>query len=109
MNVLASAVVQSVRAASAETGCSVSVTAKIRLGYKNEEFTFHETVPALEEAGIDALTVNGRTGKQMYTGAANLEKIAEIKNFAHIPVVGNGDIRTSEAALNALKLYGVDG
>ncbi len=108
---LASAVVAAVESASAEIGLvePIPVTAKIRLGFSEERLTYLETAKILESVGVSAVTVHGRTARQMYTGQANWERIAEVKASVSIPVIGNGDIRTPEQACDALRRYGVDG
>ncbi|MDD3587467.1 MAG: tRNA-dihydrouridine synthase [Thermoguttaceae bacterium] len=86
------------------------VTAKIRLGVSFELMNACEVACAVEEAGAAALTVHGRTASQMYTGQANWEKIAEIKPcLKKIPLIGNGDIKTVDDAINRLRDYPVDG
>ncbi|MDO4583663.1 MAG: tRNA-dihydrouridine synthase [Planctomycetia bacterium] len=86
------------------------VTAKIRLGFTAETVNAVENALALEEAGIQALTVHGRTTEQMYSGTADWGKIAEVKRaLKKIPLIGNGDIRTPEDAVRAFRDYGVDG
>lgn len=108
---LAESVVQASARVSKELGLAVPipVTAKMRLGYSAERLTYREVARTLESVGVSAVTVHGRTTRQMYSGTADWEKIAEVKDAVSIPVIGNGDIRTAPQALVALKTYGVDG
>jgi tRNA-dihydrouridine synthase B len=86
------------------------VTAKIRLGPSRRNITAVEAALAVEAAGAAALTVHGRTAADMYRGRADWEAIARVKqSVARIPVVGNGDIASVEAAIEAFRCYGVDG
>ena len=86
------------------------VTAKIRLGPSRERITATEVCLAVEEAGAAAVTVHGRTAKDMYRGRADWDSIAEVKQkLRRIPLIGNGDITTVDAALVAFSRYGVDG
>ncbi len=86
------------------------VTAKIRLGPSRERITATEVCLAVEEAGAAAVTVHGRTAKDMYRGRADWDAIAAVKQkLRSIPLIGNGDITTVEAALGAFSSYGVDG
>ena len=86
------------------------VTAKIRLGPSRRLITASEVCLAVEEAGAAAVTVHGRTAKDMYCGRADWETIAEVKQkLRRIPLIGNGDITSVEAALQAFSRYGVDG
>lgn len=82
------------------------ISAKIRLGFEN--YNYKETIKAIESAGADFLTVHGRTAKMMYSGNADWDAIGEIKASVKIPVVGNGDIQSPEAAKNAFEKYKVD-
>jgi len=111
MFTLAQAVVQSVHEASASLGLPVPlpVTAKMRLGISSDRLTYREAALALESAGVSAVTVHGRTTRQMYSGEADWEKIAEVKSLLKIPVIGNGDLRTARQTVHALKTFGVDG
>ena len=70
-----------------------------------------EVAKRLQDVGIQALTIHGRTRKQMYKGQADWTKIAEVKNHQdiHIPIFGNGDIDSPEKALEYRNTYGVDG
>ncbi|MHA7877440.1 MAG: tRNA dihydrouridine synthase DusB [Bacteroidota bacterium] len=90
---------------------SVPVTVKTRLGWDECTIKIVEVAQRLQDAGIQALTVHGRTRKQMYKGAANWELIAAVKNHPdiHIPIFGNGDIDSPAKALAYKNKYGVDG
>jgi nifR3 family TIM-barrel protein len=90
---------------------SLPVTVKTRLGWDENTLNVVEVAERLQDVGIKALTIHGRTRKQMYKGEANWELIAEIKNNPrmHIPIFGNGDIDSPIKALNYRKKYGVDG
>lgn len=86
------------------------VTAKIRLGLTRERINAVEVAAAVESAGAAALTIHGRTACDFYRGQADWDAIAEVKaHLRRIPVIGNGDIRTPEAAVEAFRRYGVDG
>lgn len=90
---------------------SVPVTVKTRLGWDCENKIITELGPQLQDCGIAALTVHGRTRSQMYTGSADWKLIKALKDDPgmEIPVIGNGDITTSGEALNAFEEFGVDG
>ena len=90
---------------------SLPVTVKTRLGWDCENKIITDLGPRLQDCGIAALTVHGRTRSQMYTGNADWTLIGELKNDPRmeIPVIGNGDITTPEAAAKAFDDYGVDG
>ena len=87
------------------------VTVKTRLGWDDESKIIVELAERLQDVGIRALTVHGRTRQQMYTGSADWTLIGKIKENPrmHIPIIGNGDIRTPEGAKEAFDRYGVDG
>ena len=87
------------------------VTVKTRLGWDNDSKIIVELAERLQDAGISALTIHGRTRAQMYKGEADWSLIGAVKNNPrmHIPIIGNGDIRTPQDALNAFERYGVDG
>jgi nifR3 family TIM-barrel protein len=87
------------------------VTVKTRLGWDDSTIRIIEVVKRLQDVGIQAITIHGRTRKQMYKGVANWDYIAEVKNQAdiHIPVFGNGDIDSPEKAQLYRNKYGVDG
>jgi tRNA-dihydrouridine synthase B len=86
------------------------VTAKIRLGCSEDCQTAIEVAQRVEEAGAACLTVHGRVAAQYFKGEADWEAIALVKNsVSRLPVVGNGDITTAEAAVDRLRQSGVDG
>lgn len=87
------------------------VTVKTRLGWDCENMIIKDLGPMLQDCGIKALTVHGRTRSQMYTGQADWTLIGELKNDPRmqIPIIGNGDITTAEEAEEAFNRYGVDG
>ena len=87
------------------------VTVKTRLGWDEESKIIVELAERLQDTGIQALTVHGRTRCQMYKGEADWTLIGKVKENPrmHIPIIGNGDIRTPEDAANAFDRYGVDG
>lgn len=86
------------------------VTAKTRLGWNHEELLITTLAEQLQDCGIQALTIHGRTRAQMYTGSADWSLIGEVKNNPriHIPIIGNGDITSIEEADQAFDRYGVD-
>lgn len=87
------------------------VTVKTRLGWDNETKFIVEVAERLQDVGIKAISIHGRTRKQMYKGDADWTLIAETKNNPrlHIPVFGNGDVATPEKAKEFKDKYGVDG
>lgn len=89
---------------------SIPVTVKTRLGWDCENKIITDLGPRLQDCGIKALTVHGRTRSQMYTGQADWTLIGELKADPRmeIPVIGNGDITTPEQARDAFDTYGVD-
>lgn len=88
----------------------VPVTAKTRLGWDMENLIITDLAEQLQDCGIRALTIHGRTRSQMYTGDADWSLIGEVKRNPriHIPIIGNGDITTPEQAKQAFERYGVD-
>ncbi len=88
----------------------VPVTAKTRLGWDQNSKIIVTLAEQLQDCGIAALTIHGRTRSQMYTGQADWTLIGEVKRNPrmHIPVVGNGDITTPDEAREAFERYGVD-
>lgn len=89
---------------------SIPVTVKTRLGWDCENKIITDLGPMLQDCGIKAITVHGRTRSQMYTGTADWTLIGELKADPRmeIPVIGNGDITTPEQAAGAFDRYGVD-
>ncbi len=89
----------------------IPVTVKTRLGWDCENKIITDLGPRLQDCGIKALTVHGRTRSQMYTGQADWSLIGELKNDPRmeIPVIGNGDITLPEGAAEAFDRFGVDG
>ena len=88
----------------------VPVTVKTRLGWNTEQLIITTLAEQLQDCGIQALTIHGRTRSQMYTGTADWTLIGEVKNNPriNIPIIGNGDITTAEQAKQAFDRYGVD-
>ena len=89
---------------------SVPVTVKTRLGWDNDSKIITTLARQLQDCGIAALTIHGRTRAQMYTGEADWTLIGEVKNDPRIsiPIIGNGDIVTAEGAEEKFRRYGVD-
>ncbi len=87
------------------------VTVKTRLGWDESSINIVEVAERLQDAGIQALTIHGRTRKQMYKGEADWSWIAKVKENPriHIPIFGNGDVDTPQKALEYRNRYGVDG
>src|SRR5699024_226926 len=87
------------------------VTVKTRLGWNEDTKYIEEVAERLQDVGIKALSIHGRTRKQMYKGEADWTLIGNIKNNPriHIPIFGNGDIKTGKDAVEVKKKYGVDG
>ncbi|MEX2591081.1 MAG: tRNA dihydrouridine synthase DusB [Chitinophagales bacterium] len=87
------------------------VTVKTRLGWDDNSILIEEVAERLQDVGIKAISIHGRTRKQMYKGEANWEPIARVKDNPrlHIPVFGNGDVNSPEKALEMKNKYGVDG
>lgn len=90
---------------------SLPVTVKTRLGWDESTKNIEEVAERLQDVGIKALSIHGRTRTQMYKGEANWELIAKVKNNPriHIPIFGNGDIDSPQKALDYRNKYGVDG
>ena len=86
------------------------VTVKTRLGWNFEQLIITELAEQLQDCGIQALTIHGRTRSQMYTGNAEWTLIGEVKRNPriHIPIIGNGDIHSLDEADKAFDEYGVD-
>ena len=90
---------------------SKPVTVKTRLGWDDNSKIIVELAERLQDVGISALTIHGRTRCQMYKGEADWPLIGEVKNNPrmHIPIIGNGDINSAQKAREAFERYGVDG
>ncbi len=88
---------------------SKPVTVKIRKGFDEKSINAVEIALLAEEAGAAAITVHGRTREQFYSGSADWDIIKQVKSRLSIPVIGNGDIFTAEAALAMEKQTGCDG
>ena len=89
----------------------IPVTAKTRLGWDCEHIIIEDIAERLQDVGIQALAIHGRTRSQMYSGEADWEPIARVKSNPRIkiPILGNGDITSPEKAKEAFERYGVDG
>ena len=87
----------------------IPVTMKMRLGWSYENINAPSLAKKAEDCGIKMLVVHGRTRCQMYNGNANWEMISQVKNVVSIPVIANGDIKTSQDAKNALSQSNADG
>ncbi|MBK8346597.1 MAG: tRNA dihydrouridine synthase DusB [Saprospiraceae bacterium] len=90
---------------------SLPVTVKTRLGWDENSLNIEEVAERLQDIGIQALSIHGRTRKQMYKGEADWSLIGKVKNNPriHIPIFGNGDIDTPQKAKEYKERYGVDG
>jgi tRNA-dihydrouridine synthase B len=90
---------------------SLPVTVKTRLGWDDKTKNIEEVAERLQDIGVKALSIHGRTRSQLYKGDADWTLIAKVKNNPriHIPIFGNGDIDTPEKALEYKNRYGVDG
>ena len=89
---------------------NLPVTVKTRLGWDSEHKIIVDLAEQLQDCGIKALTIHGRTRAQMYTGEADWTLIGEVKNNPrmHIPIIGNGDVTTPERAKECFDKYGVN-
>lgn len=91
--------------------CKLPVTVKTRLGWDDDSKYIVEVAERLQDVGIKAISIHGRTRSQMYKGSADWTLISEVKNNPrmNIPVFGNGDIDSPEKAVEYKNKYGVDG
>ena len=91
-------------------GVNIPVTVKTRLGWDNDSKIIVPLAEQLQDCGIEALTIHGRTRAQMYTGQADWTLIRDVKQNPRmrIPIIGNGDLVTGEDAVRAFSEYGVD-
>ncbi len=90
---------------------NIPVTVKTRLGWDEDSKNIVTIAEQLQDVGIKAITIHGRTRSQVYKGEADWTLIGEVKNNPrmHIPVIGNGDVKTPEIAKEMFDRYGVDG
>lgn len=90
---------------------NLPVTVKTRLGWDHNSIHIYDVAERLQDVGIQALSIHGRTRAQMYKGEADWSEIARIKNNPriHIPIFGNGDINSAPKAVEYKERYGVDG
>lgn len=89
-------------------GAGCPVTVKMRLGWDKGSINCVEFAKAMEQAGVSAVAVHGRTRTQMYAGTANWDWIREVKNALHIPVIANGDVFEAKDAVRILSYTGAD-
>lgn len=87
----------------------VPVTVKTRIGWNDKEITILDFAKRMQDAGAQMITIHGRTRAQGYNGNARWEWIARVKEVLDIPVIGNGDIFSVEAAVKCLEQTGADG
>ena len=87
------------------------VTVKTRLGWDHDSIRIVEVAERLQDVGIKAISIHGRTRAQMYKGSADWSQIAAVKNNPriHIPIIGNGDVNSPERAAEMRDVYGLDG
>ncbi len=90
---------------------ALPITVKTRLGWDDETIYIMEVAERLQDAGVQALAIHGRTRAQMYKGSATWKPIADVKNNPriHIPIFGNGDVDNAEKAKSMRDDYGLDG
>lgn len=88
---------------------SKPVTVKFRKGFDEDNINAVDFAKGMEQAGADAIAIHGRTRKQMYQGVADWDIIKRVKDSVSIPVIGNGDVFSSEDALNMKKITNCDG
>lgn len=87
----------------------VPVTVKMRKGWDSQNIVAVEAAKIFEQAGASAITIHGRTRDQFYTGKADLEIIKQVKQNVSIPVIGNGDVKSPEDAIEMFQKTNVDG
>lgn len=87
----------------------VPVTVKIRKGWSNDNIVAKEVAKIIENAGVSAITIHGRTRAEFFSGEVDLDIIKAVKESVNIPVIGNGNIVDEESALKMFEYTGVDG
>ena len=90
---------------------NLPVTVKTRLGWDTDSIVINEVTERMQDAGVKAISIHGRTRAQLYTGKADWHKIAEVKNNPriYIPIFANGDIKTGKDAIRIRDEFGLDG
>lgn len=101
---LAAEIVKAVKA-----NVDLPLSVKFRLGYTADELSFADFGVKMQEAGVDFITIHGRTRNQMYSGKADWARIKELKQNVDIPVFANGDVNSIESAIECLEVSGADG
>ena len=96
-------------AAAVVKAVSIPVTVKTRIGWDRDSVNILDIVPRLEDAGITAMAIHGRTRSEMYKGRADWDWIARVKEHARIPVIANGDIWSAQDAFAMFRHTGADG
>ena len=84
------------------------VTMKMRLGWSEDALVYIDVAQRAQRAGVQAVTLHARTAKQFYKGSADWEHIARLKRSVDIPVIGNGDLDDAHAAMERMRVTGVD-
>lgn len=92
----------------AKKNSSIPVTVKIRKGFDEHNINAVEFARMLEQSGADAITVHGRTTRQYYSGVADWDIIAEVKQAVKVPVIGNGDVKSPEDAKRMMEYTNCD-
>lgn len=92
-----------------KSAISIPLTIKIRTGWDAENRNASEVVQVAADAGVSWVAIHGRTRSQAYNGVADWDFIGDVKAGSPIPIIGNGDVKTPEGAVDRLKKYGVDG
>lgn len=92
----------------AKKNSSIPVTVKIRKGYDEHNINAVEFAKMLEQSGADAITVHGRTTRQYYSGVADWDIIADVKQAVKVPVIGNGDVKSPEDAKKMMEYTNCD-